>query len=94
MELSIELNKCSNILKTYTIKLINYGKNNVNGLGNLQARVIFEELENNWDFYNVLLKEQEIQQIDLEDSNGVKTNEDGDTNYSIVFCASEIEDRR
>ena len=57
-------------------------------LTNLQARVIFQELEDNWSNFNRLLENEEIERIDLDDSN-VHTDDEGDTHYSLTFCEEE-----
>lgn len=60
----------------------------INGLSNTQARIIFEELENNWDDFNMLLNKNEIKTIDLDNSDIITDNE-GDNNYLLTFCDSE-----
>ena len=58
------------------------------GLTNLQARIIFQELEDNWSNFNRLLENEEAIRIDLDDSD-IHTDDEGDTHYSLTFCEEE-----
>jgi hypothetical protein len=62
------------------------------GLTNLQARCIFEMIEDGkWDIFNEYLKNNEVNEIDLQDTNQ-HVNEDGDSEYTIEFCDVEDEE--
>lgn len=60
------------------------------GLSNLQARCIFEKIEDGeWDKFNEYLKNNEVNEIDLQDTRE-HINEEGDKEYIIEFA--ELED--
>lgn len=59
------------------------------GLTNLQARVIFEKIEDgDWDNFNKYLKDSEVNEIDLQDTDQ-RFDENGDSDYTITFAEVE-----